>query len=171
MRIVSARHRHVLDSAIAFGWIERLGLAAVTLKLCLVHYLFIFIGRDRLDLPLFAAALRQSGLSILPAITLVMAALGLILGRQAAAVLDNFEFTITGVALYQLWANHGTDTVVGRNHGCRPRWCGVGSSPGDAGGQRPDGRALGLWHKPDHFLHCPCAISNAGDVVCICDLG
>lgn len=59
-----------------------------------MHYLFIFIGRDRLDLPLFAAALRQSGLSILPAITLVMAALGLILGRQAAAVLDNFDLPL-----------------------------------------------------------------------------
>jgi phospholipid/cholesterol/gamma-HCH transport system permease protein len=60
----------------ALGWIERLGLAALTLKLCLGHYLGVLIGRERLDLPAFAAALRQSGLSILPAITLVMAAVG-----------------------------------------------------------------------------------------------
>lgn len=71
------------------GWIERLGLAAVALKLCLEHYLAVSVGRERLDLPLFAAALRQSGLSILPAITLVMVAVGLILGSQAAQVLED----------------------------------------------------------------------------------
>jgi phospholipid/cholesterol/gamma-HCH transport system permease protein len=74
-----------------WGWIERLGLAAVTLKLCLAHYLGILLGRERLDLPALTAALRQSGLSILPAITLVTAAAGAILGRQAASVLDDFN--------------------------------------------------------------------------------
>jgi len=73
------------------GWIERLGLAAITLKLCLEHYAGILIGRERLDLPMFTAALRQAGLSMLPAITLVMAAAGVILGRQAAAVLQDFN--------------------------------------------------------------------------------
>lgn len=91
MRIAADRHRLAADGTIALGWIGRLGLAAVALKLCLEHYLLVLIGRDRLDLPLFAGALRQSGLSILPAITLVMAALGLILGHQAAAVLNNFN--------------------------------------------------------------------------------
>jgi len=73
-----------------WGWLERLGLAAVTLKLCLELYLNILLGRERLDLPAFATALRQSGLSILPALTLVAAAAGAILGRQATAVLDDF---------------------------------------------------------------------------------
>lgn len=73
------------------GWLGRLGLAALTLSLCLGHYLGILIGRERLDLPAFAAALRQSGLSILPAITLVMAAVGMILGRQVAMVLEGFN--------------------------------------------------------------------------------
>ena len=77
--------------AVALGWVERLGLAAITLKLCLAHYLAILLGRQRLDLPAFAAALRQSGLSILPAITLVTAAVGIILGRQAAQALDGFN--------------------------------------------------------------------------------
>jgi phospholipid/cholesterol/gamma-HCH transport system permease protein len=73
------------------GWIERLGLAALTLKQCLGHYLCVLIRRERLDLPAFAAALRQSGLSILPAITLVMVAVGLILGRQAGMILVDFN--------------------------------------------------------------------------------
>ncbi len=77
--------------AVALGWVEQLGLAAVTLKLCLSHYLGILVGRQRLDLPAFAAALRQSGLSILPAITLVTAAVGVILGRQAAQALGGFN--------------------------------------------------------------------------------
>ena len=72
----------------AFGWVERFGLAAVTLKLCAELYVGILAGRERLDLPALAAALRQSGLSVLPALTLVAAAVGVILGRQAAGLLD-----------------------------------------------------------------------------------
>lgn len=73
------------------GWLEQLGLAAVTLGLCLEHYLLVLLGRERLDLPAFAAALRQSGLSILPVVTLVTAAVGIILGRQTAAVLEDLN--------------------------------------------------------------------------------
>lgn len=73
------------------GWVERLGLAAVTLGLCVEHYLHIVTGRERLDVPAFAAALRQSGLSILPAITAVTAAVGVILGRQTARALDELD--------------------------------------------------------------------------------
>jgi phospholipid/cholesterol/gamma-HCH transport system permease protein len=91
MPTAAARHRPPQHGVAALGWIERLGLAALTLRLCLGHYLGIVIGRERLDLPAFAAALRQSGLSILPAITLVMTAVGLILGRQAGTILDNFN--------------------------------------------------------------------------------
>ena len=77
--------------AVALGWVERLGLAAVTVRLCVGHYLGIVIGRQRLDLPAFAAALRQSGLSILLPLTVVTAAVGVILGRQAAGALDGFN--------------------------------------------------------------------------------
>ncbi|WP_295456181.1 ABC transporter permease [uncultured Thiodictyon sp.] len=73
------------------GWIEGLGLAAVTLLNCLSLYLRILAGRARLDVPAFAAALRQSGLSILPAITLVALALGAILGHQTGSLLQRFE--------------------------------------------------------------------------------
>lgn len=69
------------------GWVEELGLAWLTLATCLAHYLRILARRDRLDLPAFAAAMREIGLSVLPAITLVAVALGLILGRQAETVL------------------------------------------------------------------------------------
>jgi phospholipid/cholesterol/gamma-HCH transport system permease protein len=67
--------------------LERLGLAAVTLKLCAQLYLDILLGRAQLDLPAFAAALRQSGLAVLPALTLVAAAGGIILGHQASQIL------------------------------------------------------------------------------------
>jgi phospholipid/cholesterol/gamma-HCH transport system permease protein len=73
------------------GWVEGVGLAAFALLDCLAHYGRILVARDRLDLPAFAGALRQSGLSILPAITVVAAALGAILGQQSRSVLDRFD--------------------------------------------------------------------------------
>jgi len=73
------------------GSVQRLGLAAVALGDCLMLYLGIVLGRERLDLPALAAALRQSGLSILPALTLVAAAVGAILGHQAAKLLEDFD--------------------------------------------------------------------------------
>lgn len=72
------------------GWIEALGLAALALASCLVFYGQVLVGRARFDLPAFAAALQQSGLSILPAITLVSLALGTILGHQAGSFLGRF---------------------------------------------------------------------------------
>ena len=73
------------------GWIEGLGLAAITLVRCLGLYVRILAGRARLDVPAFAAALRQSGLSILPAITVVALAVGAILGHQTGALLQRFD--------------------------------------------------------------------------------
>ncbi len=72
------------------GGLERLGLAAFALVRCLGLYLRIIAGRSRLDVPAFAGALRQAGLSILPAITLVSLALGTILGHQAGSFLGRF---------------------------------------------------------------------------------
>ncbi|WP_462330687.1 MlaE family ABC transporter permease [Thiohalocapsa halophila] len=82
------------------GWLAGLGLAARTLLECLALYANIVLGRERLDLPAFTAALRQAGLSILPAVTLVAAALGVILGRQAVNVLQNLN--LPGVLLYTI---------------------------------------------------------------------
>ena len=73
------------------GWVEGIGLAAVTLARCLGLYLLILAGRARLDVPAFVAALRQSGLSILPAITLVTLAVGAILGHQTGTFLQRFD--------------------------------------------------------------------------------
>lgn len=75
-------------------WLEGLGLAALALGSCLRLYLSILGGRARLDLPAFAAALHQSGLSILPAITLVMTSLGLILGHQVDAILRDYDLPV-----------------------------------------------------------------------------
>ena len=82
------------------GWLAGAGLAWRSLLECLALYGNIVIGRERLDLPAFTAALRQAGLSILPAVTLVAAALGLILGRQAGTVLESFNFP--GVLLFTI---------------------------------------------------------------------
>jgi phospholipid/cholesterol/gamma-HCH transport system permease protein len=76
------------------GWIEALGLAALALASCLVFYGRVLAGRKRFDLPAFAAALQQSGLSILPAITLVMIAIGLILGHQVEGILTQFDLPV-----------------------------------------------------------------------------
>ncbi|MFD2112479.1 MlaE family ABC transporter permease [Thiorhodococcus fuscus] len=73
------------------GWIEQLGLAFLALASCLGLYASILVGRSRLDLPAFAIALRQAGLSILPAMTLVAGAVGIILGRQAQSFLAQFD--------------------------------------------------------------------------------
>lgn len=72
-------------------WLARLGIAVLALRSCLGLYLAILVGKARLDSPAFAEALRQAGLSILPAITLVTAIVGLILGSQTAAVLARFD--------------------------------------------------------------------------------
>ncbi len=72
-------------------WLANLGLAWSTLSQCLGHYGAVLIGRDRLDLPALADALRQAGLSILLPVTLVTAALGVILGRQAASALESIN--------------------------------------------------------------------------------
>ena len=82
------------------GWVARLGLGWLTLRACLGHYLAVLLGRERLDLPALAAALRQGGLSVLPAITLVAAALGMILGSQTASILERFN--LPGLVLLSL---------------------------------------------------------------------
>ncbi len=73
------------------GWIEQIGLAGLALVYCVQLYWRILAGRARLDLPAFTDSLRQAGLSILPAITLVSAAAGAILGRQTEVVLVRYN--------------------------------------------------------------------------------
>jgi phospholipid/cholesterol/gamma-HCH transport system permease protein len=73
------------------GPLQRLGLAAVALRDCLVLYLRVALGRERLDLPALAAAVRQSGLSVLPALTLISLAVGAILGAQTESFLGRFD--------------------------------------------------------------------------------
>lgn len=71
--------------------LDRLVLAPLALIECLRLYAEILQGRARLDLPSFAMALRQSGLSILPALTLVGVAAGMILGSRTQSVLVWFD--------------------------------------------------------------------------------
>ncbi len=79
------------------GLIAQVGLAGLTVAYCVRLYLEILLGRARLDLPAFVDSLRQAGLSILPAITLVAAAAGAILGRQTEAVL--LKLNLPGLVL------------------------------------------------------------------------
>jgi phospholipid/cholesterol/gamma-HCH transport system permease protein len=93
---VNGRQTTPIPRGIAAGP-AKLGLAALALKSCLGLYLGILAGKARLDMPLFAQALRQAGLSMLPAITLVTGIVGLILGNQTAALLVHFD--LPGVIL------------------------------------------------------------------------
>lgn len=70
---------------------QRLGFALHALGSCLALYGLVVVGRARLDLPALAEALRQVGLSMVPAITLVTATLGLILGSQTASALGRLD--------------------------------------------------------------------------------
>jgi phospholipid/cholesterol/gamma-HCH transport system permease protein len=63
-------------------------------------YLDILRGRAAIDLPALSAALRQSGLSVLPAMTLVAAATGIILGQQTSRLLA--ELNLPGLILVPL---------------------------------------------------------------------
>jgi phospholipid/cholesterol/gamma-HCH transport system permease protein len=73
------------------GALQQLGLAGIALRDCLSLYLRILVGRESLDLPALAAALRGAGLSVLPALTLVSAAVGVILGAQTESFLGRFD--------------------------------------------------------------------------------
>lgn len=79
-----------LAAPAGLGLLGALGLAAITLATCARHVVAVLAGRARLDLPALAAALRQSGLSMLPALTVIAVVAGLILGQQSARVLNQF---------------------------------------------------------------------------------
>lgn len=70
-------------SAIGLGWLALLS--------CLGHYLDVLRGRQPFDVPAFASALRQTGLTVLPTMTLVAAGVGIILGQQIAALLARID--------------------------------------------------------------------------------
>lgn len=72
-------------------WLERIGLGAITLKLCVELYVGVLLGRAQLDLSGLALALRQAGLSVFPALTLVSAAVGIILGQQMARLIAEID--------------------------------------------------------------------------------
>ena len=86
---------HESDSIVIPGGIAglpaKVGLAAFAFVSCLGLYFEILVGKSRLDLPAFALALRQSGLSMLPAITLVSTIVGIILGDRASAMLMRLD--------------------------------------------------------------------------------
>jgi phospholipid/cholesterol/gamma-HCH transport system permease protein len=85
------RYQHQRARGARLSGLARIGLAAVTLKLCVQLYLDILFGRAQVDLPALAATLRQSGLSVLPALTLIAVATGVILGHQSAQLLAEID--------------------------------------------------------------------------------
>ncbi len=87
----AAQRRRRPKSHSQLHWLERIGLGAITLKLCAELYIDVLLGRTQLDLPALAVALRQSGLSVFPALTLVSAAAGIILGQQAASLIAEID--------------------------------------------------------------------------------
>jgi phospholipid/cholesterol/gamma-HCH transport system permease protein len=81
---------NVLHRGLA-GFPAKVGLATFAFTSCLGLYFEIIVGKARLDLPALATALRQSGLSMLPAISLVSAIVGVILGNRASAILMRLD--------------------------------------------------------------------------------
>jgi phospholipid/cholesterol/gamma-HCH transport system permease protein len=73
------------------GSVQRLGMAGLALGDCLRLYVDIARGRARLDVPALARDLRYAGLSMLPALTLVAASVGAILGHENAALAEDFD--------------------------------------------------------------------------------
>ena len=71
--------------------LARLGLIAVVLRQCLAHFAAVLMARERLDLPAFAEQTREVGLSVLPLMTFVAVALGLILGIQTGVILEQIN--------------------------------------------------------------------------------
>lgn len=76
----------------AYRWPQRLSLALLALRECLWLYGALLIGRAQLDVPAVARALRQSGLSILPALTLMGLAAGLLMGNRTQTILIWLDF-------------------------------------------------------------------------------
>jgi len=78
----------------------RIGYAATVLWECLRLYGLILIGRERLDLPRFGHDSYDLSLVILPGVTTIAVAIGLILGIQSASLLQTIN--VPQLALSQL---------------------------------------------------------------------
>ena len=82
------------------GMFYRIGYAATVLKECLWLYALILIGRERLDLPRFARDSYDLGLVILPGVSVIAIAIGLILGIQTGQLLQTLAIPDLAVGLY-----------------------------------------------------------------------
>jgi phospholipid/cholesterol/gamma-HCH transport system permease protein len=66
----------------------RIGYGAIVFQECVHLYARILLGRERLDLPRFTRDSYDLGLTILPSVTIIALAVGLILGVQAHDLLQ-----------------------------------------------------------------------------------
>ena len=78
----------------------RIGYAATVLRECLQLYALIVIGRERLDLPRFARDSYDLGLVILPGVSVIAIAIGLILGIQTDQLLQTLAIPDFAIGLY-----------------------------------------------------------------------
>lgn len=78
----------------------RIGYAATVLQHCLRLYALILIGRERLDLPRFTRDSYDLGLTILPGVSVIAIAIGLILGIQTEQLLQTLAIPDLAVGLY-----------------------------------------------------------------------
>lgn len=78
----------------------RIGYAASVLQHCLQLYLLILLGRERLDLPRFTRDSYDLGLTILPGVSVIAIAIGLILGIQVDQLLQTLTIPDLATSLY-----------------------------------------------------------------------
>lgn len=86
-----------MSTEIAQGYrlLERLGLGLLVLRECLGLYGGVLSGRRALDVQAMARELRSVGLAPLPVLTVIAAAIGLIIGIQTGRVLE--QVNLAGV--------------------------------------------------------------------------
>ncbi|MGH8475308.1 MAG: ABC transporter permease [Methylococcales bacterium] len=71
--------------------VENFGMGLFVFRDCVVLYRDILCGRNRLDLKILADDLRETGLSILPGVTLIAVLVGLIVGVETQTILDTVD--------------------------------------------------------------------------------
>ncbi|MGR9106857.1 MAG: MlaE family ABC transporter permease [Gammaproteobacteria bacterium] len=71
--------------------LENVGMGLFVFRDCVRLYREILFGRNRLDMKVFVDDLRETGLSILPGVTLVAIVVGMIVGKETENILNTIN--------------------------------------------------------------------------------
>jgi phospholipid/cholesterol/gamma-HCH transport system permease protein len=75
------------------NFLQNIAYGSLLLKECLHHYGNLLLGKSRFDLPAFASALNDVGLSVLFQLTLISLVVGSILAIQLSFLLESSSFS------------------------------------------------------------------------------